>query len=147
MPDNPAALTVSFLLGYICKANHNAAEKALADVGLHAGQERFLSSLLEEEGLTQVELAQKMCVQPPTVNKMLARLESAGLVKRQLDPEDNRFSRVYLTDKSRALQEQVRQAFSNLEEHVVANLSIEERVLLKRLLMQVYENLTDVRQG
>ncbi len=84
-----------------------------------------------------------MCVQPPTVNKMLARLEAAGLVERRLDPEDNRFSGVYLTEKSRHLKQEVEQAFSNLEERVVANLSVEERILLKRLLMQVYQNLKE----
>src|SRR5579864_6105559 len=104
MPESPMALTISFLLGYICKANHNAAQNALVSIGLHAGQEQLLSSLWEEEGLTQVELAKKMCVQPPTVNKMLARLEVAGLVDRRLDPDDNRFSGVYLTEKSRQLK-------------------------------------------
>lgn len=141
MPEKPLALSISFLLGYICKANHNAAENALAGVGLYAGQEQFLSSLWEEDGLTQVELAQRMCVQPPTINKMLTRLESAGLVERRLDPDDNRFSRVYLTKKSRNVQQDVEQAFSKLEARVIANLTIEEQVLLKRLLMQVYENL------
>jgi DNA-binding MarR family transcriptional regulator len=143
MSGNPVAPTISFLLGYICKANHNAAENALADVGLHAGQEQFLSSLWVEDGLTQIELAQKMCVQPPTVNKMLSRLEAAGLVERRLDPNDNRFTRVYLTNTGHQLKREVEQAFAKLEERVVARLSLEERLLLKRLLMQVYENLKD----
>ena len=143
MPENPMSLSISFLLGYICKANHNAAENALASIGLHAGQDQLLSSLWEEDGLTQVELAKKMCVQPPTVNKMLTRLESVGLVERRLDPDDNRFSGVYLTEKSHHLKQEVEQAFSKLEERVVANLSLEERILLKRLLMQVHENLKE----
>ncbi len=143
MSNDPLALTLSFLLGYICKANHNAAEKALADVGLHAGQEQFLSCLWVEDGQTQVELAQKMCVQPPTVNKMLARLESTGLVERRLDPEDNRFTRVYLTDAGQRLKQEVEQAFAQLEARVVAHLSLEERILLNRLLLQVYDNLKE----
>jgi DNA-binding MarR family transcriptional regulator len=143
MPHKPLAPTISFLLGYICKALHNAAENGLASVGLYAGQEQFLSRLWEEDGLTQVELARKMCVRPPTVNKMLTRLEAAGLVERRLDPDDNRFSRVYLTKKSRIVKQDVEQAFSKLEERVVANLSPEEQILLKRLLMQVHENLKE----
>lgn len=143
MSNKPLAPTISFLLGYICKANHNAAEFALADVGLHAGQEQLLSCLWEEDGQTQVELAQKMRVQPPTVNKMLSRLESTGLVERRLDPADNRFTRVYLTDVGQHLKQEVEQAFTKLEERVVANLSLEEQILLKRLLMQVHENLKD----
>jgi MarR family transcriptional regulator, organic hydroperoxide resistance regulator len=143
MPQKPLTPTISFLLGYTCKALHNAAENALASVGLYAGQEQCLSTLWEEEGLTQVELAQRMCVRPPKVNKMLTRLEAAGLVERRLDPEDNRFSRVYLTKKSRNVKQEVEQAFSKLEERVVANLSPEEQILLKRLLIQVHENLKE----
>jgi DNA-binding MarR family transcriptional regulator len=143
MSQTPLVPTISFLLGYICKALHNTAERTLANVGLRAGQEHCLSCLWEEEGLTQVQLARKMSVQPPTVNKMLTRLEAAGLVKRRLDPEDYRFSRVYLTEKSRNLKQEVERAFSKLEERVVANLGPEEQILLKRLLMQVYENLKE----
>lgn len=143
MPESPLDPTISFLLGYICKANHNAAQNVLADIGLHAGQEQFLLNLWREDGLTQVELAQKMCVQPPTVNKMLTRLETAGLVERRLDARDNRFSQVYLTEKGRDLKQEAERAFARLEERVVANLSLEERVLLKRLLMQVHENLKE----
>jgi len=143
MPDQPGSLRISFLLGMICKANHNAAENALAEVGLHAGQDSLLWSLWEGDGLTQVELAQKMCVRPPTVNKMLTRLETDGLVERRVDVSDNRFSRVYLTDKSRGMRKEVEDAFSKLEERVVAHLSLEEKILLKRLLMQVYENLAE----
>jgi DNA-binding MarR family transcriptional regulator len=143
MPEQSTYATISFLLGYICKANHNAAESALAAAGLHAGQEQFLSSLWAVDGLTQVELAQNMCVQPPTVNKMLSRLEAAGLVERRLDPDDNRFSRVYLTAQGRKVKHDVEQAFAKLEARVVANLSLEERVILRRLLLQVNENLKD----
>ena len=143
MSGNPTSLTISFLLGMICKANRDVAEHELLGVGLHAGQDRLLRCLWEGDGLTQVELAQKMGVQPPTVNKMLSRLEVAEFVERQLDPEDNRFSRVYLTEQGRQVQRAVEGAFSRLEDRVVANLSLEERVLLKRLLLQVYENLQE----
>src|SRR6266851_3406963 len=123
MPAQPASATISFLLGYICKANHNEADTSLAAAGLHAGQDQFLSSLWEVDGLTQVELAKNMCVQPPTVNKMLSRLEAAGLVERRIDSDDNRFSRVYLTAEGRQVKHDVEQAFAQLEERVVANLS------------------------
>lgn len=143
MSGYPTSLTISFLLGMICKANRDAAEQELSSVGLRAGQDRLLRRLWDGDGLTQVELAQQMSVQPPTVNKMLGRLEAAGLVERRVDPEDNRFSRVYLTERGRHVQRDVEAAFSRMEDRVVANLSVEERVLLRRLLLQVYENLQE----
>lgn len=135
--------TVSYLLAQICKAQRGCADEALSEIGLHVGQEMFLVQLWEQDGLTQTQLAENMCVQPPTVNKMFARMESAGLVERRADAEDNRVSRVYLTETSRQLQQAVERAWGGLEERVLANLSLEERILLRRLLLQVYQNLAE----
>ncbi len=145
MTEKEMPQTISFLLAHICKAHRSCAEDTLAEVGLHVGQEKFLWQLWKEDGLTQSQLAENMCVQPPTVNKMLSRMESSGLVERRIDPEDNRVSRVYLTEQSRCMQPQVEETWQQLEEKTVANLTSDERVLLRRLLMQIYENLTEAK--
>lgn len=135
--------SVSFLLAQVCKAHRGCAEENLNCVGLHAGQEMFLMQLWEREGQTQSELAEKLGVQLPTVNKMLSRMETANLVRRAADADDQRVSRVYLTDESRKLREEVDRSWAALEARTVANLTPDERVLLRRLLLQVHANLTD----
>ena len=143
MTDRPMPDTISFLLAYVCKAHRARAEALLNDVGLHTGQELFLTNLWEQDGQTQTELVEKMCVQPATISKMLTRMQETGLVERRPDPDDNRVSRVYLTARSRQLQEEVEVVWQQLEEQTVKNFSLEERVLLRRLLMQIHENLSD----
>lgn len=142
MPETMIDQTISYLLAQICKAHRGAASDILAEVGLHAGQEIFLLQLWQQDGLTQTQLAGSMCVQPPTVNKMLSRMESAGLVTRRQDAEDSRVSRVYLTEKSRDLQGVVEETWAKLDALTLANFTLEERVLLRRLLLQLHENLT-----
>jgi DNA-binding MarR family transcriptional regulator len=117
------------------------AQARLAEIDLHPGQELLLLRLSATDGVTQSELADELCVQPPTVTKMLDRLEKAGSVVRKPDPEDQRVSRVYLTGAGRALQGPIHDTWRRLEEEGFANLTLDERVLLRRLLMQVYENL------
>lgn len=97
--------------------------------------------LWEAEGQTQTQLAEKMGVQPPTVNKMLARMEASGWVQRRADTEDNRISRVYLTEKGQALRADIDAAWQQLEARTTAQLTLDERVLLRRLLLQVLANL------
>ena len=145
MAEKEMPQTISFLLAHICKAHRSRAEDTLGEIGLHVGQEKFLWQLWQEDGLTQSQLAENMCVQPPTVNKMLSRMESSGLVERRIDPEDNRVSRVYLTEQSRCMQHQVEETWQQLEAKTVANLTSDERILLRRLLMQIYENLTEAK--
>lgn len=142
MTVKPIAETIGYLIAQVCKAHRGAADDILSEVDLHVGQEMFLLQLWAQDGQTQSQIAENMCVQPPTVNKMLSRMEATGLVKRRPDAEDSRVSRVYLTERSRTLEREVAAAWSKLEELTLANLSVEERVLLKRLLMQVQENLS-----
>lgn len=135
--------TISYVLVQICRAHRGLAESELEKIGLHAGQEMFLLQLAESEGQTQTQLAEKMCVQPPTINKMLSRMEAAHLVERRADAEDNRATCVYLTNESRALQPSIENVWQWLEEQTVANLTSDEQILLRRLLLQVQANLSN----
>ena len=69
-------------------------------------------------------------------------MEHAGLIERRPDPEDARISRVYLTERGRALEQPVLEVWKDLEAHTVAGLSATEQALLRRLLMQVSANLS-----
>jgi len=135
--------TIGFLVVQICKGHRGYAEHLLNDIGLHAGQEMFLLYLWEQDGQTQTQIAEQMGIQPPTLHKMIARMESLELVERRPDDEDGRVSRVYLTTKSRLLKSEVASAWESLETRTTAHLTLDERILLRRLLMQVYQNLTD----
>ena len=133
---------LGFHLLKVHKAHRARAETALNQLGLHTGQEMVLLQLWIEEGLPQSQLAAGMGVEPPTVTKMLQRMEQAGLIERRPDPEDARFSRVFLTARGRALEQPVLEVWQHLETQTVAGLSLAEQMLLRRLLMQVLTNLS-----
>jgi len=75
---------------------------------------------------------------------MLQRMEKAGFVERRPDPDDQRVSRVYLTEAGRAVRADVQQVWRQLEEEAFAGFTLEERVLLRRFLLHVRENLRRV---
>jgi DNA-binding MarR family transcriptional regulator len=133
---------ISYLLAQTCKAHRGLADKWLSEVGLHVGQEMILCRLQQHNGLTQSELAEQLCVQAATVTKMLQRMEQASLIERRGDAQDQRLSRVYLTQQGHSLHQPISETWTRLEETVTQNLSLEEKLLLRRLLMQVYTNLS-----
>ena len=133
--------TIGYTLVGICRAHRNRASEALARVGLFVGQEWILFRLREREGLTQSELAEACAVEGPTMSKALQRMEKAGLVARREDAADARVSRVYLTDRGRAVCEAVDEIWADLERRTCADLSEVERALLRRLLLRVERNL------
>lgn len=132
---------IGYRILQIHRAHRSRAEAALNQLGLHTGQEMLLFHLWNEEGLTQSQLVDQLCVEPPTVTKTLQRLEQAGLVERRQDAEDARVSRVYLTPKGRALKAQVKKIWENLEALTVQGLSEVEKALMRRLLDQISNNL------
>jgi len=142
MNNKPEYESINFLLRMICQAQRSQMGDALAEIGVYAGQEMFLWHLWQEEGLTQSQLVERMCVQPPTVSKMLDRLEKAGLVERRPDAENNHLSRVYLTEQGNVQKLAVRAIWMNIEQRLTQELSVEERIVLRRLLLQVHQNLT-----
>jgi DNA-binding MarR family transcriptional regulator len=130
-----------FLLAQICRMHHGRARELLHGIGLYRGQPPVLDILHDEEGLTHTELATRLQVVPATVTKMLQRMEKAGFVVRQPDPEDQRVSRVYLTDAGREIRAEMRARLDRLAEDTLAEFTVKERALLRLLLLQVHENL------
>jgi DNA-binding MarR family transcriptional regulator len=139
---NQITETISYLLAQICKAHRGKGQELLSDLDLHLGQEMLLMHLWPRDGLTQSELADDLCISPATITKTLQRMSKAGLVERRTDSEDMRLSRVYLTNEGKMLQEPVVGVWHELESQILANLTLEEQILLRRLLLQVYDNLT-----
>ena len=137
----PLKSTVGYMLAGVCKLHRQRAEVLLNGIGLHVGQEMLMCALWDKEGITQIELAETVMLQPATVTNMLQRLERGGFVERRPDIEDQRISRVFTTEKGRDMEKVVQEKWSQLEQEAFGGLSVEERMLLRRLLLQVYQDL------
>ena len=113
----------------------------LDEVGVYPGQPPMLFVLSKEDGQSQKELANKLNLKPATITVMLKRMEKANLVERRQDAEDQRVSRVYITEKGKKVYKKVNKIMKNVEEECFGNFTVEEKVILRRLLMQIRENL------
>ena len=71
----------------VARAHRTMAASLLSQVGLHPGQEALLMELWDHDGRTQADLAESLGVEPPTVTKMLQRMENADLVDRRPDAD------------------------------------------------------------
>jgi DNA-binding MarR family transcriptional regulator len=134
---------LSYLTARLCHSHRNAVNEVLNDLGLHVGQEMLLLCLADNSGATHTELAECLSVQQATVTRMVNRLERSGLVSRCKDPADQRISRVSLTSEGQALLEPIAEVWRSVEGQMLAGFTMEERIVLRRLLMQVYQNLND----
>jgi DNA-binding MarR family transcriptional regulator len=71
-------------------------------------QTSVLVTLEEHEPLRLSELARREAVTPPTMSRVLAALDEAGLLVRTPDPQDARSALVELSPAGRSMIEQLR---------------------------------------
>lgn len=121
-------------------------EKLLSGIRLYRGQAPVLLLLEEKEGLTQKDIVKKLKIKPSTVTLILRRMEKRGLIKREKDSIDKRFSRIYLTKEGRKLIIKLKEVFNILEKECFMEFSEEEKDILKKLFKKMRENLRKLNE-
>jgi MarR family transcriptional regulator, organic hydroperoxide resistance regulator len=107
----------------------------LKALGLSIPQFDLLSTLTEQEGLSQQELAERLYVTKGNVSGLLDRMVEAGLVERRALPGDRRSNALHLTAKGRALAEtgiRMQRAYVN---RTLGSLAPEDLADLERLVL------------
>jgi DNA-binding MarR family transcriptional regulator len=131
---------VTSLRGTIARLARRLRHEAVAADDITPTQFTTLSSLGAEGPMTQGELAALEQVQPPTMTRIVAKLEEAGWVTRTVDPADRRFVRVALTSAGESFLERSRTRRDQFLAGRVAALDSDDRELLVRA-MPVLERL------
>jgi DNA-binding MarR family transcriptional regulator len=100
--------------------------------GLPAPQLSALSVIVFGGPITLGALATAEQVRPPTITKLVAALEEAGLVEREVDADDRRVVRVRSTPRGARLLQEGRQRRVAMLAGSLAELSVADRGLLER---------------
>lgn len=128
---------IVFLLAKAYQKAHGSMKKRLHPYGLTPIQYLIVESLLEEDGLSAGDIGKRLVLDNATLSGVLERLAEREWIIKKTDPNDKRLVRVSLTDKAKALKEELTGEREQANEEILRALSIEEKVLLKRLLRDV----------
>ncbi|MFM9904274.1 MAG: MarR family winged helix-turn-helix transcriptional regulator [Pyrinomonadaceae bacterium] len=129
--------TISFLLARVTTAYKTVLERHMGLIGLHAGQVFLLVELWMQDGLRQVDLARRMSLSAPTVNKMIKGLVEINLVTLSREEGDGRSTRIFLTEQGYAIRDDVDVQWLELETNYLADLTDTERLILPDLLSKL----------
>jgi DNA-binding MarR family transcriptional regulator len=125
---------IIFLLAKAYQKAHGDFKKRLQSYGLTPIQHLVIEALWQEDGLSAKDLGQKLIFDGATLSGVLDRLAASEWVTKEHDPEDKRVLRIFLSKKSRDLKPKLSQARDQINEELLQSFTLEERVLLKRLL-------------
>ena len=105
IPDRSESAT--WLASQLARGFTRALHARAAKLGFSPGQFPILIELWEEEGLTQRQLLDRVDVEQATIANTLSRMERDGLVERRVHPKDKRAQQIFLTEKARAMREEL----------------------------------------
>jgi DNA-binding MarR family transcriptional regulator len=134
--------TASYKLARVTTAFRTALERHMGMIGLHAGQVFVLFELWQQDGLRQVDLARRLSLRPPTVNKMLKGLAEINLIEITKIADDGRSSRIFLSDQGYAIRTRVNEQWLDLESEYLHGLTETERHILPELLGKLHAAYT-----
>lgn len=114
----------------------------LENIDMHPRQFPMLRLLFEYPGLSQREIAEKLNIKPPTVAVSIKRLEKAGYVERNQDENNQRISRIYITDAGTQVMELGKKIIGEEEQMLLQDFTPEERALIREYLQRIKKNLS-----
>jgi MarR family transcriptional regulator, transcriptional regulator for hemolysin len=109
--------------------------------GLTRAQWRALKVLHRRPGLRQTELAEFLEMEPIAVGRVIDRLQAAGFVERRADPADRRCWRLYDTQQSHGVIDDMEDIARSIRRDATTGISREELQQLMTTLERMKENL------
>lgn len=96
------------------------------------------------KGVRISALSHIMRVTPPTVTHLINSLESGGLVKRIVDPQNRRSILVYLTEQGETVLKQASEMFLTSFKRLANHLGEERSLILAELLVESFDFMPSV---
>lgn len=125
---------IAYLLAKAYQRAHAVTKRRLAAYGLTPVQQLVLAAVSQNEGISAGVLGVKIALDPATLSGILDRMAERGWIEKHIDPEDKRLVRIFLTEHAKELGPKLMEERDKANEEILRNLSLEEKVLLKRLL-------------
>lgn len=113
----------------------------LEKTAIYPGQPPLLFSLYRQNGKSQKELADDLQLKPATITVMIRRLEKTQVIERKQDENDQRISRIFITQKGIDVCKKLIEINNEIEKESFQGFTEEEKDSFRMLLIRVRDNL------
>lgn len=135
--------TCTMLINDVAKLSQDHVQNTIERQHLKNTYQVLLRVIALEDGLSQLEIANRVHLAPPTVSITLQKMEKEGLISREPDPEDLRQVKVHLTDDGQAMHDVISQAFKATEKIILKNITQEEVDMVLSILSKMRDNILE----
>lgn len=121
-------------------------QTSLGRFHLAGGAWHYLNTLVEEDGITQRELSQRIDTSEVGTLLQTAKMEVDGLVRRVRDTKDRRVVRIFVTKRGRRTHAKLLPHAAEIISAITAGMSPNETDLLRQFLVRATTNIQNYHQ-
>ncbi|WP_286315426.1 MarR family winged helix-turn-helix transcriptional regulator [Romboutsia ilealis] len=111
--------------------------KEISKFGIGSGQIMFLMQLYKKDGISQEELSENLKIDKGTTCRAIKKLEEEEFLIRVKDANDKRAYKLYLTEKSKDMEKNVKSVLYEWEKNISKELLQEEVDVLLTVLKKI----------
>lgn len=142
----PEDIPFGYLLSDVTLLFRKHFDRRAVRFGLTRAQWRAISMLHHREDLRQNELAEFLEMEPIAVGRVIDRLQAAGFVERRPDPKDRRAWRLHLTERARAVIDDMQEIGRGLRKDATQGVGVEELQQALEVIGRIKDNLQALEQ-
>ena len=128
-----------------CGAQYKADQ--LAPLGLKGCHASYLTEICANPGISQDQLAKRICINKSNVARQAATLEEEGFLTRTPSPTDKRIMELHPTQKTLDLLPEISSVLKEWETCITGDLTAEELDQLAAIVAKMKSRATDYRDG
>lgn len=145
MPEGKNIPTL-FLMHQVLHMNMQYLIHMMEPLGIKPGHAGILFFLKRTGPLSQREIADRIGVKPPSVTVAIQKLEKLGYIERRPEPRDQRVVKIQITEEGLKCTERMNGIAEHMDSVLFNEMNLEEKLLLRRLMMQMKDNLLDNKE-
>lgn len=117
-------------------------QKVASETGLYLGQLPIIEYIINNDGCSQVDIADTLYLSPASVAISTKRLQKTGIIKKTIDEENLRSKKLTITDKGRKVAEACRKSFNSVDEKMFSGFNESELAQLRDYLDRLISNIS-----
>lgn len=118
--------------------------KKTESYGIGSGQFPFLMRLYNQDGINQESLSDYLKIDKGTTARAIQKLIDEGYVFRQRDEKDKRSYRIFLSEKAKKLEPDMKKIVAEWEDILFTGFDDSRRIEIKNSLEIMFENVLKI---
>ncbi len=129
-------------LAYACSETRQSFDQ---HIGMSQARRQLLALVMWEGEISHATLQQQLALDGATITRLVKQFEAEGVLNRRLDPQDNRYTLVSLTDSGQQIVAGLSTAHRLFQTRLLAGITREEQEIMVRALERLRTNIRAIQ--